>query len=201
MAEDLTAYLKKLGLKVAYLHTEVKALERLEILKDLREGNYDTLVGINLLREGLDLPEVSLVCILDADKKGFLRSESSLIQTFGRAARNSNGKVILYADTISEQMEEAIKETKRRREIQENYNKENNIVPKTIIKPIPKSLTNKKIEEKTKKKYDNDEHLTFDERAKLIKDLEEQMKEYAKNLNFEEAAIIRDEILRLKGMK
>ncbi len=201
MAEDLTAYLKKLGLKVAYLHTEVKALERLEILKDLREGKYDTLVGINLLREGLDLPEVSLVCILDADKKGFLRSESSLIQTFGRAARNSNGKVILYADTISEQMEEAIKETKRRREIQEKYNLENNIVPKTIIKPIPKSLTNKNVIEKEKKKYDKGEHLTFDEKTKLINELENEMKEYAKNLNFEEAAIIRDEILRLKGMK
>lgn len=198
MSEDLTAYLKKLGLKVAYLHSEIKALARLEILRDLRLGKYDVLVGINLLREGLDLPEVSLVCIFDADKQGFLRSKRSLIQTIGRAARNSEGMVILYADTISEAMEEAINETKRRREIQQNYNKIHNIIPKTIIKEIPTSITMKHIDD-----IDTTEvitkNMTKEERAALILELEEEMKEYAKNLNFEEAANIRDAILELKA--
>ena len=202
MSEDLTDYLKKMGIKVAYLHSEIKALERLEILRSLREGKYDALVGINLLREGLDLPEVSLVCILDADKQGFLRSERSLIQTIGRAARNANGKVILYADTISLAMQIAIDETKRRREIQNEYNIKNGIVPKTIIKEIPKSITIKKLDD-TKEYASYKEHkvMTKEEKAYLILELEEEMRAYAKDLNFEAAAQIRDAILELKASK
>jgi len=202
MSEDLTDYLKKMGCKVAYLHSEIKALERLEILRSLREGKYDVLVGINLLREGLDLPEVSLVCILDADKQGFLRSERSLIQTIGRAARNANGRVILYADTISDAMRVAIDETKRRRTIQNNYNVEHGITPKTIIKEIPKSLTVKKmdgIDEAISKEYHK--NMTKEEKEYLILELEEEMKAYAKDLNFEAAAQIRDAILELKAQK
>ena len=202
MSEDLTDYLKKMGCKVAYLHSEIKALERLEILRSLREGKYDVLVGINLLREGLDLPEVSLVCILDADKQGFLRSERSLIQTIGRAARNANGRVILYADTISDAMRVAIDETKRRRTIQNNYNIEHGITPKTIIKEIPKSLTVKKmdgIDEAISKEYHK--NMTMEEKEYLILELEEEMKAYAKDLNFEAAAQIRDAILELKAQK
>ena len=201
MSEDLTAYLKQLGVKVAYLHSEIKSLERLEILKDLRSGKYDCLVGINLLREGLDLPEVSLVCILDADKQGFLRSERSLIQTIGRAARNSNGMVIMYADEVSDAMDIAIKETKRRREIQMAYNLEHNITPKTIVKEIPKSITilsaykNQDISKVQKKK------LTKEEKINLIAELEEEMYLYAKDLNFEAAAQIRDAIFELKAEK
>ncbi len=201
MSEDLTAYLKNLGLKVAYLHSEIKSLQRLEILKDLRLGKYDVLVGINLLREGLDLPEVSLVCILDADKQGFLRSDRSLIQTIGRAARNANGRVIMYADSISDSMEYAIKETKRRREIQENYNKIHNIVPKTIIKEIPKSITIKNIDEMTAADIMANRPLTKEEKMLTIMELEEEMKMYAKELNFEMAAQIRDAILELKASK
>ena len=202
MSEDLTDYLKKMGCKVAYLHSEIKALERLEILRSLREGKYDVLVGINLLREGLDLPEVSLVCILDADKQGFLRSERSLIQTIGRAARNANGRVILYADTISDAMRVAIDETKRRRTIQNNYNVEHGITPKTIIKEIPKSLTVKKmdgIDEAISNEYHK--NMTKEEKEYLILELEEEMKAYAKDLNFEAAAQIRDAILELKAQK
>ncbi len=201
MSEDLTAYLKQLGVKVAYLHSEIKSLERLEILTDLRSGKYDCLVGINLLREGLDLPEVSLVCILDADKQGFLRSERSLIQTIGRAARNSNGMVIMYADEVSDAMDIAIKETKRRREIQMAYNLEHNITPKTIVKEIPKSITilsaykNQDISKVQKKK------LTKEEKINLIAELEEEMYLYAKDLNFEAAAQIRDAIFELKAEK
>ena len=201
MSEDLTAYLKQLGVKVAYLHSEIKSLERLEILKDLRSGKYDCLVGINLLREGLDLPEVSLVCILDADKQGFLRSERSLIQTIGRAARNANGMVIMYAEEVSEAMDIAIKETKRRREIQMAYNKEHNITPKTIVKEIPKSITmlsaghDQDISKIHKKK------LTKEEKISLIQELEEEMYLYAKDLNFEAAAQIRDAIFELKAEK
>ena len=201
MSEELTAYLKKLGVKVAYLHSEIKALERIEILKELRLGKYDCLVGINLLREGLDLPEVSLVCILDADKQGFLRSESSLIQTIGRAARNKNGKVILYADTYSDAMNYAISETKRRREIQEKYNEENNIIPTTIIKEIPKSITMKKADDiaDTAKVYHK--NMTKEEKMARIMELEEEMKAYAKELNFEAAALIRDAIFEFKASK
>ena len=202
MSEDLTDYLKKMGCKVAYLHSEIKALERLEILRSLREGKYDVLVGINLLREGLDLPEVSLVCILDADKQGFLRSERSLIQTIGRAARNANGKVILYADTISDAMRVAIDETKRRRTIQNKYNEEHGITPKTIKKEIPKSLTVKKmdgIDDVISNEYHK--NMTKEEKEYLILELEEEMKAYAKDLNFEAAAQIRDAILELKAQK
>lgn len=198
MSEDLTAYLKKLGLKVAYLHSEIKALERLEILRDLRAGKYDVLVGINLLREGLDLPEVSLVCILDADKQGFLRSYRSLIQTVGRAARNANGRVIMYADQLSEAMEEAITETARRREIQMEYNERHGIVPQTIVKALPDSVSIKRLEEKKTK---SKKKLTLEEKIDLINELEEEMHAYAKDLNFEMAAQIRDAILELKAGK
>jgi len=201
MSEDLTDYLKKLGLKVAYLHSEVKSLERLEILKDLRMGKYDCLVGINLLREGLDLPEVSLVCILDADKQGFLRSNRSLIKTIGRAARNANGRVIMYADSISDSMRYAIDETNRRREIQIKYNLEHNIIPQTIIKEIPKSITMKKVEELAHTDRVKSTKMTKEEKIYLINELEEQMKAYAKDLNFEAAAQIRDAILELKAEK
>lgn len=196
MSEDLTAYLKKLGLKVAYLHSEIKALERLEILRDLRSGKYDVLVGINLLREGLDLPEVSLVCILDADKQGFLRSTRSLIQTIGRAARNATGKVIMYADTISEAMEEAIAETNRRREIQMEYNEKHGIIPKTIIKALPEAVSIKKLDSKKSK---DKKKLSMEEKIELINELEEEMRAYAKDLNFEMAAQIRDAILEIKA--
>ncbi|RIA77970.1 excinuclease ABC subunit B [Anaeroplasma bactoclasticum] len=202
MSEDLTDYLKKMGCKVAYLHSEIKALDRLEILRSLREGKYDVLVGINLLREGLDLPEVSLVCILDADKQGFLRSERSLIQTIGRAARNAKGKVILYADTISDSMRVAIDETRRRRDIQNKYNLEHNIIPKTIIKEIPKSLTVKKMDGDME--YETGvyhKNMTKEEKVYLIAELEEQMRAYARDLNFEAAAQIRDAILELKASK
>ncbi len=201
MSEELTAYLKKLGVKVAYLHSEIKALERIEILKDLRLGKYDCLVGINLLREGLDLPEVSLVCILDADKQGFLRSETSLIQTIGRAARNSNGKVILYADTISDAMEYAITETKRRRKIQNQYNIEHNITPTTITKAIPKSITMKSADEIADTNKEYHKNMTKEEKIQKIMELEEEMKAYAKELNFEAAALIRDAIFELKASK
>ena len=187
MSEDLTTYLRKRGYKVAYLHSEIKSLERIEIIRDLRIGTYDVLVGINLLREGLDIPEVSLVAILDADKQGFLRSSRSLVQTIGRAARNANGKVIMYANTISESMEYAINETNRRREIQEAYNKAHNITPKTIIKEIPNIIT-------IKKKLEEDPKMA-------IKDLEKEMYEAAKVLDFERAAKLRDIILELKAKK
>lgn len=202
MSEDLTDYLKKMGLKVAYLHSEIKALERLEILRSLREGKYDVLVGINLLREGLDLPEVSLVCILDADKQGFLRSERSLIQTIGRAARNANGRVILYADSMSDSMKVAIDETMRRRTIQNEYNLKHGITPKTIIKEIPKSLSIKNmdgIEDYKSKEYHK--NMTKEEKMYLIAELEEEMRAYAKDLNFEAAAQIRDAILEIKASK
>ena len=191
MAEELTNYLKKIDIKVAYLHTEVKTLERLRIINDLRKGKYDVLVGINLLREGLDIPEVSLVAILDADKQGFLRSERSLIQTIGRAARNANGKVIMYADTISESMDKAIKETNRRRKIQEEYNKKHNIIPKTIIKEIREVVTNNKEIEKEK--------VSKKDKQKLMIDIEREMKEAAKNLDFERAMELRDILFEYKS--
>ena len=201
MSEDLTDYLKKMGLSVAYLHSEVKALERLVILNDLRAGKYDCLVGINLLREGLDLPEVSLVCILDADKQGFLRSTRSLIQTIGRAARNDKGKVIMYADTISDSMQEAIRETNRRREIQIRYNEEHGIVPKTIIKEIHESITMKKATEIVDASEISKKKLTKDEKIQLINQLEQEMKEYARELNFEMAAQLRDAIIELRSSR
>ena len=196
MSEDLTQYFKDLGLNVAYLHSEIKSLERIEILRDLRLGKYDCLVGINLLREGLDLPEVSLVAILDANKEGFLRSDRSLIQTIGRAARNANGKVIMYADSISKAMQYAIDETKRRREIQEKYNLENNIVPKTIIKDVYDSI---KVTQEVKEKNDKKVKLSITEINEILADLEHQMFEAAKKLDFEYATILRDSIIELKA--
>ena len=193
MAEELTNYLKKLDIKVAYLHTEVKTLERLKIISELRKGKYDVLVGINLLREGLDIPEVSLVAILDADKQGFLRSERSLIQTIGRAARNANGRVIMYADIISDSMDKAIKETNRRREIQEKYNKEHNIIPKTIIKEIREVVTNNQELEKEPSK------MTKKDKQKLMIEIEKEMKEAAKNLDFERAMELRDILFEYKS--
>lgn len=195
MAEELTSYLKNLNIKVAYLHSEVKTLERLKIIHDLREGKYDVLVGINLLREGLDIPEVSLVAILDADKQGFLRSHRSLIQTIGRCARNAEGRVIMYASLISDAMRTAIDETKRRREIQIKYNKEHNIVPKTIKKKIMDVVTvNDEVEEKTKKRTIKD----VKETEKIIKGLEEEMQKAAKELDFERAMELRDIIFEMK---
>ena len=193
MAEELTSYLKKLDIKVAYLHTEIKTLERLKIIRDLRLGKYDVLVGINLLREGLDIPEVSLVAILDADKQGFLRSERSLIQTIGRAARNANGRVIMYADNISESMEKAIKETERRREIQQEYNKKHNIIPTTIMKEIKEIVSNNKTAEK------QDNKLSKEDKNKLIETIEKEMKEAAKNLDFERAMELRDILFEYKA--
>ena len=196
MAEELTTYLKKLDIKVAYLHSEIKSLERLRIIRDLRLGKYDVLVGINLLREGLDIPEVSLIAIMDADKQGFLRSDRSLIQTIGRAARNANGHVIMYADHVSEAMNQAIKETERRRHIQMEYNEKNHIVPKTIIKEIRELISNnKEIEEKAPEK------LSKQEKVNLMNRIEAEMKEAAKNLEFERATELRDILFELKGDK
>lgn len=195
MAEELTSYLKNLNIKVAYLHSEVKTLERLKIIHDLREGKYDVLVGINLLREGLDIPEVSLVAILDADKQGFLRSHRSLIQTIGRCARNAEGRVIMYANLISDAMRTAMDETKRRREIQIKYNKEHNIVPKTIKKKIMDVVTvNDEAGEKTNKRNIKD----VKETEKIIKGLEEEMQKAAKELDFERAMELRDIIFEMK---
>lgn len=193
MAEELTTYLKKLDIKVAYLHSEVKTLERLKIIRDLRLGKYDVLVGINLLREGLDIPEVSLIAIMDADKQGFLRSDRSLIQTIGRAARNANGRVIMYADTISDSMDKAIKETERRRKIQEEYNKEHNIVPKTIIKEIREVVTN------TSETESKEIKMTKQDKQKLIIKIEKEMKEAAKIMDFERAMELRDILFELKS--
>ncbi len=199
MAEDLTKYLERLDLKVRYMHHDVDTIERMEIIRDLRLGEFDVLVGINLLREGLDLPEVSLVVILDADKEGFLRSESSLIQTIGRAARNAGGQVIMYADTVTDSMERAITETNRRREIQMKYNAEHGIVPKTIIKEVRDiidiSAKSEKVGKKPKSK------LTAKDKEKLITQYTAMMKEAARVLDFEQAAYFRDKIKELKGGK
>lgn len=195
MSEELTKYLKELDIKVAYLHSEIKTLERLKIIKDLREGKYDCVVGINLLREGLDIPEVSLIAILDADKEGFLRSERSLIQTIGRCARNANGHVIMYADRITDSMKIAIEETKRRRKIQEEYNKKHGIIPKTIIKDIKSVITNedeKELEKIAKTKKSDIINI------ESVEKLEEEMKQAAKNLDFERAMELRDILLELK---
>lgn len=194
MAEELTKYLKDLEIKVAYLHSEVKTLERMKIIRDLRLGKYDVIVGINLLREGIDIPEVSLIAILDADKQGFLRSERSLIQTIGRAARNALGHVIMYADTISESMETAIKETSRRREIQNKYNEDHGIIPKTIIKEVHEIISNnKELEEAEPTK------LSKKEKMNLMIAIENEMKEAAKNLDFERAMELRDALYELKS--
>ena len=198
MAEDLCDFLKKQDLKVAYLHHETNTLERTEIIHDLRTGEYDVLVGINLLREGLDIPEVSLIAILDADKEGFLRSERSLIQTVGRAARNVNGRVIMYADTITDSMKKAIDETNRRREIQEKYNKDNNIIPKTIIKDIYETIHGKETKEMTKSYLKKKKHSKKD-KEQIIVSLEKEMKEAARVLNFEKAAELRDIIIEIKA--
>jgi len=201
MSEDLTNYLKEIGIKVQYLHSEIKTLERIEIIRDLRLGKFDVLVGINLLREGLDIPEVSLVTILDADKEGFLRSERSLIQTIGRAARNANGHVIMYADRITNSMEIAMSETKRRRSIQEEYNEKHGITPQTIQKEVRGAIRATIVAEDTES-YDQApafDKMTGKEKHKVIQEMEEEMKEAAKALNFERAAELRDLILELKA--
>ena len=194
MAEDLTKYLTGLDIKVRYMHSDIKALERMEIIRDLRMGKFDVLVGINLLREGLDIPEVSLVAILDADKEGFLRSERSLIQTIGRAARNTDGKVIMYADELTESMDKAITETNRRRKIQQEYNAEHNITPTTIKKAIRETI------KATYQVSDNQEKLNI-KKGETVEDavnrLTEEMLKYAQNLEFEKAAEIRDQIKQL----
>lgn len=197
MAEDLTAYLKEEGIKVTYLQNETKTLERTEIIYQLRKGKYDVLVGINLLREGLDIPEVSLICILDADKEGFLRSTTSLIQIVGRAARNANGRVIMYADHVTESMKECIEETERRRSIQEAYNEKYGIVPTTIVKEIRPPLTNKESDEKAVSKIDAKSSKTEIERE--LKRLEKEMREAAKAYDFERAASLRDILFELKA--
>ena len=210
MAEDLTDYLKDMGLRVKYLHSDIKTLERTQIIRDLRLGKFDVLVGINLLREGLDIPEVSLVAILDADKEGFLRNTRSLIQTIGRAARNAHGAVIMYADTITDSMQEAIDETKRRRSIQEAYNKKHGITPKTIIKPIQDAISAvKPVEEKEKEEQDKSAEFTSKDFARLsakeqeqmLAELTDQMRAAAKRLDFEQAATLRDTVMELSAQK
>ena len=197
MAEDLTEYLKEMGIRVKYLHSDIDTLERVEIVRDLRMDVFDVLVGINLLREGLDIPEITLVAILDADKEGFLRSETSLVQTIGRAARNSEGRVIMYADSITKSMDIAIKETNRRRSIQEAYNIEHNITPKTIVKPVRDLITTSLQEEAEEIKKDP-ESMTKKELEKEIKALTKKMNAAAADLNFEMAAVLRDELKELK---
>ena len=194
MAEDLTEFLSSNDIKVKYIHHNVDTIERMEIIRSLRLGEFDVLVGINLLREGLDIPEVSLVAILDADKEGLFRSETSLIQTIGRAARNANGKVIMYADNVTRSMKNAIEETNRRRDVQKKYNEENGIIPKTIIKGVYDVIDlGKKTEDKKKKKK-----LTKEEMEKLIVELTKEMQKCAKALDFEKAAYLRDRIKELR---
>ena len=197
MAEDLTDYLSDYGIKVRYMHFDVDTIERMELIRDLRLGEYDVLVGINLLRDGLDIPEVSFVAILDADKEGFLRSETSLIQTIGRAARNAGGQVIMYADEVTGSMERAITETYRRREKQMKYNEEHGIVPETIRKDVREILeisSKDNVQEKMAKK-----RLSAKEKAELIEKLSKEMKAAARLLEFEHAAYLRDQIHKLKG--
>ncbi|WP_040978832.1 excinuclease ABC subunit UvrB [Oceanobacillus jeddahense] len=202
MSEDLTDYLKEIGIKVAYLHSEIKTLERIEVIRDLRVGKYDVLVGINLLREGLDIPEVSLVSILDADKEGFLRSERSLIQTMGRAARNEQGKVIMYADKMTDSMQKAIEETERRRTVQQEYNAEHGITPQTIRKEV-RDVIQATIAAETPETYESEakqvKEMTKKEKQKVIENMEKEMKQAAKNLDFEKAAELRDVLLELKA--
>lgn len=197
MAEELTNYLKELDIKVAYLHSEVKTLERMQIIHDVRSGKYDVLVGINLLREGLDIPEVSLIAILDADKEGFLRSNRSLIQTIGRCARNANGHVIMYADKITDSMQNAIDETARRRKIQEKYNKDHNIIPQTIHKEIREIISNNDIKNETKK--GKNRKVSKKEKEQIMESLEQEMREAAKSLNFERAMELRDILFEMKS--
>ncbi len=197
MAEDLTSYLSGVNIRVRYMHSDIKALERMEIIRDLRVGKFDVLVGINLLREGLDIPEVSLVAILDADKEGFLRSERSLVQTIGRAARNVDGKVIMYADELTESMEKAIKETNRRRKIQEEYNRKNNITPQTIRKGVRDTIRATIIED-IQSEYDIKEEESIED---VINKLTDEMLKHAQNMEFEEAAILRDKIKELSDIK
>ncbi|MBQ1546084.1 MAG: UvrB/UvrC motif-containing protein, partial [Clostridia bacterium] len=198
MAEDLTGYLDGMGIKVRYMHSDIDTVERMEIIRGLRLGDFDVLVGINLLREGLDIPEVALVAILDADKEGFLRSDRSLIQTIGRAARNSEGTVIMYADSVTPSMEKALTETARRREIQMKYNEEHGITPTTIVKKVSDVLEISTHDDDDKK---YEKQLTPEEKRKLIEQLTREMKAAAKILEFEHAAFLRDKINKLKGKK
>jgi excinuclease ABC subunit B len=211
MAEDLADYLDKIGVLVRYIHSDIDSLERVEILRDLRLGEFDVLVGVNLLREGLDLPEVSLVAIIDADKEGFLRSERSLMQTAGRTARNVNGKVIMYADVITQSMQKTISETNRRRKLQKKYNEKNNIKPVTIYKSTEEILNSTSIADMRKKDDKEDygfakvaepvlKYMDKEQKQDLIGQLREQMQEAAKDLEFEKAASIRDEIAKLEKM-
>jgi len=196
MAEDLTTYLAGIDIKVRYMHSDIKALERMEIIRDLRLGEFGVLVGINLLREGLDIPEVSLVAILDADKEGFLRSERSLIQTIGRAARNTEGKVIMYADELTESMEKAISETNRRRKIQDEYNQEHGITPQTIKKSIRDSIKASFVED-IQEEYKLDKNTDLKD---MIAKLTDEMLKYASTMEFEKAAEVRDKIKELENM-
>ena len=199
MAEDLTEYLRDAGIRVRYLHSDIDTLERAQIIRDMRLDVFDVLVGINLLREGLDIPEIALVAILDADKEGFLRSETSLIQTIGRAARNSEGHVVMYADTITDSMRNAIEETKRRREIQNEYNIEHNITPTTIKKAVRDLISISKAAEKADEKLAKDpESMSKQELEKLIAKVAKQMNKAAAELNFEAAAELRDQMRNLK---
>ena len=199
MAEELTSYLKQRGIKVAYLHNETKTLQRTQIIYELRKGKYDVIVGINLLREGLDIPEVSKILILDADKEGFLRSSRSLIQIVGRAARNANGKVIMYADKITDSMRIAIDETARRRSIQEEYNRIHGIIPRTIIKEVKEPIHVSEDVEGLDKFMSKGQKLSRKSSEQLLRSLEKQMREAAKELDFERAAELRDAILELKA--
>ena len=199
MAEDLTEYMNDVGIRVKYLHSDIDALERAEIIRDMRLNVFDVLVGINLLREGLDIPEVSLVAILDADKEGFLRSETSLIQTIGRAARNVEGHVIMYADNMTDSMKVAISETNRRREIQQKYNEEHGITPQSIRKAVRDLISISKVIDKEEVKFEKDpESMSRQELEKLVKDVEKKMKKAAADLNFEAAAELRDKMVELK---
>ena len=198
MSEDLADYLLEMGIKVHYLHSEVHTLERVEILRDLRLGTFDVVVGINLLREGLDLPEVSLVAILDADKEGFLRSDTALIQTIGRAARHVHGQTVMYADTVTGSMKRAIDETDRRREKQLAYNREHGIVPASIVKEVRDLTYRLKVAAEERAEYVTEGRMPKDEMARLIKDLEKQMKAAAAQLEFEKAALVRDQIFELR---
>ena len=199
MAEDLTDYMKESGIRVKYLHSDIDTLERTQIVRDLRMNVFDVLVGINLLREGLDIPEITLVAILDADKEGFLRSETSLIQTIGRAARNSEGHVIMYADTMTDSMKRAIDETNRRRKIQQEYNEEHGITPQTIKKAVRDLIAVSKAIAETENQMAKDpESMTRGELTALIKKVEKQMRSAAADLNFEQAAELRDKMIELK---